>query len=106
MDAATERSRSLRAAIATHRAELVRVLDHYRAANPFIFGSVARGDAGSESDVDVLVELQPGGGNDLLRLAGIGEEFSRILGTQVDVVSEALLRDEVSATVRRDAVPL
>ncbi len=104
MSRATEQAESLRAAISANHALLTEVLGRYGATNPRLFGSVARGDAEIGSDVDVLVDLEPGPGNPLLRVAGIGEEFSRILGVRVDVVSDALLRAPVSESAHRDAV--
>lgn len=106
MSIATAESLALRRAIETNRSALDEVLRRYGAHSPQLFGSVARGDATSGSDIDVLVELQPTGGNDLLRVAGIGEEFSRILGMRVDVVTPSLLRSGVSATALADAVAL
>jgi uncharacterized protein len=97
-------SASLRAAIAAHRDALDTVLERYQAANPRLFGSVARGDATLESDIDLLVDLMPGGGNELLRVAGIAEELSELLGTRVDVVAASLLRGEVSASALADSV--
>ena len=78
----------------------------YGASNPRLFGLVARGDAGECSDVDLLVDLDPSGGNVLLRVAGIGEELSAFLGVRVDVVTDVLLRDHVAASEHADAVPL
>ena len=97
---------SLRAAIERCRPALEEILHRYGARNPRLFGSVARGDAGASSDVDVMVDLDDGRGNPLLRVAGIGEEFSRLLGVRVDVVAASLLREPVSATARADEVPL
>jgi uncharacterized protein len=62
------------------------------------------GDATHDSDIDLLVDLLPGGGNELLRVAGIAEELSQLLGTRVDVVATSLLRSEVSASTMADAV--
>jgi len=62
------------------------------------------GEATASSDIDLLVELVPGGGNELMRLAAIGEELSMALGRRVDVVASSLLRDEVSGTALDDAV--
>jgi predicted nucleotidyltransferase len=42
----------------------------------------------------------------LLRIAGIGEEFRQILGVDVDVVSDSLLRESVSANAHREVVRL
>jgi predicted nucleotidyltransferase len=46
----------------------------------------------------------PGGGNELLRVAGIAEELSALLGTRVDVVAASLLRSEASARALADSV--
>lgn len=102
----TSETRALRAVIAEHRAQIEAVLDRYDARNPRLFGSVARGNATATSDLDVLVDLDPAGGNLLMRLAGIGEELSNLLGVRVDVVAEPLLREAVSATARADLVAL
>jgi predicted nucleotidyltransferase len=106
MAAETLHSRRLRRALASHRPALVDVLARYNARNPRLFGSVARGEAGADSDIDVLVDLDPDSGNELLRVAGIGEEFSRILGVRVDVVADALLREPVAESVLHEAVAL
>lgn len=80
------------------------MLDRFGATNPRLFGSVARGDARDDSDLDLLVDLIPGAGNELLRVAGLAEELSELLSVRVDVVATTLLRDEVSATALEDAV--
>src|SRR4051794_39032746 len=56
MSSETAQSASLRAAIAAHRDALDTILERYRAANPRVFGSVARGVATAESDIDLLVD--------------------------------------------------
>ena len=73
------------------------------AVNPRLFGSVARGDATADSDIDLLVDLLPGGGNELMRVAGISEELSQLLGRRVDVVASSLLRDGVSKSAMAEA---
>jgi predicted nucleotidyltransferase len=95
----------LRATLDTHSDAVRVILARYDATNLRVFGSVARGDAREDSDLDLLVDLAPGG-NALLRVAGLSEELSELLGRQVDVVSRELLRDEVSATALHDAVPV
>jgi predicted nucleotidyltransferase len=97
---------SLLAAIAAQRAAMDDILRRYGAVNPRLFGSVARGDATSESGIDLLVDLLPGGGNGLLRVAGIAEEVSRVLGLRVVVVTPSLLRGEASASALADSVTL
>ena len=106
MSTITSESAMLRAAIAARRDALDEILKRYAATNPRLFGSVARGDATATSDVDLLVDLLPAGGNELLRVAGIAEELSQILGHRVDVVTPTLLRSEVSAIAMADAVPV
>ncbi len=106
MSTVTSDSAALRAAVAARRGARQEVLDRYGASNPRIFGSVARGEANATSDFDLLVDLLPDGGNALLRVAGIAEELSEIMGRRVDVVTGSLLRDEVSATPLADAVPV
>lgn len=99
--AATHR---LRAALTANRSQVGDVLERYGAHNLRVFGSVARGDAHEGSDLDLFVDLAPGAGNELLRVAGVAEELSGLLGVRVDVVAAPLLRDRVSATALTDAV--
>jgi uncharacterized protein len=106
MSTVTSESATLRAGIAARRVDVDEILARYAATNPRLFGSVARGEATASSDVDLLVDLQPGGGNELLRVSGIAEELSLLLGRRVDVVTSSLLRSEVSATALADAVPV
>ena len=96
----------LRGALAQHGDVVGEVMCRYGATNPRLFGSVARGEAREDSDLDLLVDLAVGGGNELLRVSGLAEELSLLLGIRVDVVSATLLRDEVSATALEDAVAL
>lgn len=69
------------------------------------FGSVLRDDFGDESDVDVLVEFEPGRGVGYLRLAGLEAELSELLGRKVDLKTAAMLspyfRDKVLREARR-----
>jgi predicted nucleotidyltransferase len=87
-----------------YRPQVAVVLTRYGASNLRMFGSVARGDAGEDSDLDLLVDLAPGLGNELMRVAGLSEELTDILGLQVDVVAATLLRHEVSSTALADAI--
>ena len=97
----------MRQVIEQHRARIEAILARYGASNPRLFGSAARGDAADGSDVDLLVDLDPAAdGNALLRVAGIGEELSALLGMQVDVVTGVLLRDQVATSAHTDAVAI
>ena len=100
----TAASAQVRAALDQHADEIAAILARYAATDPRLFGSVARGEASDDSDVDILVQLTPGAGNPLLRVSGIAEEMSRLLGTKVDVVAPELLRDVVSAAATAESV--
>lgn len=106
MSTVTHPSLALRELIAAHRGELDAVMQRYGARNPRLFGSVARGDATRDSDIDILVDLDPAEGNILFRAGGLNDEFRRILGLDVDVFSAELLKGQVSATAAADAVAL
>lgn len=106
MSVAVQPSLALRALIDAHRSELDAVMGRYGARNPRLFGSVARGDAKHDSDIDILVDLDPAEGNILFRAGGLNDEFRRILGRDVDVFSAELLEGRVSATALADAVAL
>jgi uncharacterized protein len=69
-----------------------------------VFGSVARGDADVESDVDFLVELEPG--RSLLDQGALLMELQEQLGCRVDVMTEAGLRPSMRARVLQEAIAL
>ncbi|WP_026536438.1 nucleotidyltransferase family protein [Arthrobacter sp. H14] len=104
MSEPTAATLQIRAALQQQESRVAELLRQYGATNPRLFGSVARGDAREDSDLDLLVDLSAGAGNELLRVAGLAEELTGILGVRVDVVAATLLRDEVSATAFADAV--
>ena len=86
------------------RRALLDLAERHGARNVRVFGSVARGEAGPESDIDLLVDLEPG--RTLLDLVALGREASGLLGRPVDVATEDMLRVQVRADVDRDAVPV
>ena len=90
--------------LAGKREDLLRIAERYGAQDVRVFGSLARGEAGPESDVDLLVKLAPG--VTLLKHAALVRELEALLGRRVDLVSERGLRPWVRASVLRDAVPL
>jgi hypothetical protein len=69
-----------------------------------VFGSVARGDDGPGSDLDLLVETR--GGRTLMTLAGLSAELSELLGIEVDVSSEQVMKPEVRRRALAEAVRL
>lgn len=69
-----------------------------------LFGSVARGEAGPDSDVDVAVELDHRRGIDLLDFAQINLRLNDMLGTKVDLISEPARKPDFQAEIERDRV--
>ena len=86
------------------REEILLVAAHRGARNVRVFGSVARGDNDEKSDVDFLVEMEPG--RTLFDLSGLPLDLESLLHVSVDVVSERGLRPRVRERVLSEAVPL
>ncbi len=90
--------------LASKRDEIIRLAEKHGAHNVRVFGSVARGDAGTESDVDLLVDLEAG--RSLLEHAALLLELEDLLGRRIDVVTERGLRPRVRERVLSEAQPL
>jgi predicted nucleotidyltransferase len=86
------------------RGEILRLASSHGAHNVRVFGSVARGDARPDSDIDLLVELEPG--RSLLDLSGLLLDLQDLLGCEVDVVTEKSLHWYIRDTVLQEAIPL
>ena len=87
-----------------NQARLRRVLRRLGGRNVRLFGSVARGDDGPESDIDLLVDIGPTVG--LFSLGRMRSEAERILGSSVDVVPANSLKPDVAERVLAEAIPL
>lgn len=86
------------------RDDILRIAEQHGAYNVRLFGSVARGEAGPDSDVDLLIDAGekvsswfPG---------GLVLDLEELLGRRVDVVEEVALRPELRKYVLSDARPL
>ena len=86
------------------RDEIIAVARARGASHVRVFGSVARGDATEASDVDFLVDLEPG--RSLMDLGGLLMDLQDLLQRNVDVVTERGLRPRVAQRVLADAVEL
>jgi predicted nucleotidyltransferase len=69
-----------------------------------VFGSVAKGTARPDSDIDLLVEMEKG--RSLLDIVGFEQDLEDLLKVKVDVVTEGFLRERIRAKVRAEAQPL
>jgi predicted nucleotidyltransferase len=92
------------ALLQSHRNDILSIAARHGAHNVRVFGSVARGEARPDSDVDILVDMEPG--RSLLDLGGFLVELQTLLGVEVDVVTEKGLRPRVRAQVMQEAVSL
>jgi uncharacterized protein len=86
------------------REDILRIAAQHGAHNVRVFGSVARGDARPDSDVDLLVEMEAG--RSLLDLGGLLMDLQALLGREVDVVTDKGLRDRIRTRVLQEARPL
>ena len=69
-----------------------------------LFGSVARGEPSSESDVDLMAEFDPAKQFSLLDMVRIENRLADILGVRVELTSERALKDRVRERVSRETV--
>jgi predicted nucleotidyltransferase len=86
------------------RDEILRVAVRYGARNVRVFGSVARHEADERSDIDLVVDLEPG--RSLFDLGGLQYELEQLLGRPVDVLTERGLKSRLRERVLREAVAL
>ena len=101
LDVRTPRMAKLR----VNRDRIRRVAHRHGASNLRIFGSVARGEDGPDSDIDLLVDLDVRT-RGLLPLAALQDELQELLGERFDVVPQDALAPHVAANALAAAVPL
>ena len=86
------------------REDILRIAAKRGAYNVRVFGSVARGEADSKSDIDILVDMEPG--RNLFDLGGLLMDLQDLLGHDVDVVTERGLRERIRERVLKEAIAL
>lgn len=86
------------------REQILETARNYGAHNLRVFGSVAKGDDSLTSDIDMLVDLEPG--RSLLDHIALKQDLEDILGRSVDVVTEPSLHWFIRESVIREAKPL
>lgn len=86
------------------RTDILRIAERYGAYNVRIFGSVVRGEATADSDVDFLVDMDSD--RSLFDLGGLLLDLQNLLGREVDVVTEKALHWYIRDRVLAEARPL
>lgn len=94
----------LDALVRARREEILQTAARHGAFNVRVFGSVARGRADEQSDLDLLVDMETG--RSLFDLGGLLVELEELLGCNVDVVTEQGLRERIRERVLQEAVAL
>ena len=95
---------SIRELLQEKREEIIRIAAEHGASNVRIFGSVARGEARLDSDVDFLVELEPN--RSLLDHVALIQDLEDFLGRKVDVATDKGLQERVRDRILNEALPL
>ena len=86
------------------REEVLRLAEKHGAHNVRVFGSMARGDATETSDVDLLVDWEPG--RSLLDHVALVQDLQELLGMKVHIGAERSLHWYVRDKIVREATPL
>ena len=93
----------MKAILEQKREDIFRLASKYGVFNVRIFGSAVRSEEGPESDIDLLVELEPD--RSLFDLGGLQDELQSLLGCEVDIVTEKglhwYIRDQVLNEARQ-----
>jgi uncharacterized protein len=86
------------------RDDIKHIAAKHGAYNLRVFGSVARGEAGLESDIDILIDVGPTTSSWFP--AGLILDLEDLLGRRVEVITEKALNPELRDHVLREAIPL
>jgi len=86
------------------REAILDIAHRYGAHDIRIFGSVARGDATEDSDLDIIVRFDPG--RSLLDHGGLIMDLRELLGVKVDVIDEDGMRERFRRHALKEAIPL
>ena len=87
-----------------NRNGILRLASQHGAHHVRVFGSVARGEAGPTSDIDLLVQMDSG--RSLLDLIALTQELESVLQRKVDVLTDEGLSPYLKERIQAEAVPL
>ncbi len=90
--------------ILPNREKILQIAEQYGARQVRVFGSVARRQDDAGSDIDFLVDMEPG--RSLLDLGGLLVDLEKLLNSKVDVVTERGLKERIRDRVVNEAVLL
>ncbi len=90
--------------LTSHRPAILRIARNHGAHNVRIFGSVVRNETDKDSDIDFLVDMEPG--RSLFDLGGLLMDLQELLHCKVDIVTEKGLRERIRNSVLKEAKPL
>ena len=88
----------------SQREAILRIAARHGVRKIRLFGSVAKGTSRSESDIDLLVDIEPG--RSLLDQVGFGQDLEELLGSKVDVVAEGGISPYLEGLILAEAKPL
>jgi predicted nucleotidyltransferase len=91
-------------ALDTHRAGIRLIVEANRVVNARVFGSVLRGEDTEDSDLDILVDPEPG--MTLLDIGSIRRQLTQLPGVSVDVLTPNALPEKFREAVVAEAVPV
>ena len=86
------------------RQKILQIAASHGARDVRIFGSMARGEARPDSDLDLLVKLDPG--QSLLDIIALKQDLEDLIGRKVDVLTEAAISPYIREQVLKNAISL
>ena len=95
---------SIERLLAEKREDILRLAASRGARNVRVFGSVARGEANEDSDIDLLVDVESG--RSLLDVVGLWLDLEMLLGRNVDLLTEGGVNRHLRETILTEARPL
>lgn len=90
--------------LADKRDEILRLAELHGARNVRVFGSVARGEADQESDIDILVHMEDG--RSYFDLVDLWDSLQELLGRHVDIIDDDGLSPYLRDRILAEAIPI
>ena len=100
----SEKDMEIKELLQEKRAEILKIAARYGASNVRIFGSVARGEATADSDIDFLMDIQAG--RNLLNRIALIQDLEDLLDRKVDVAKPEILHECIREQILTEAIPL